>query len=152
MMTPSLLATKIYTPRLRPDVVSRPHLIERLKAGLRCPLTLVSASAGYGKTTLLVELANNIDLPVAWLSLDEWDNDPVRFWTHFISALHSKEPNIGNAALQMLGSTDSTDIQSALTELINELASGEPSIKPYVLVLDDYHSVSGDKLMTYLKT
>ena len=65
MMTPSLITTKLYTPHLRPDLVLRSPLIERLKAGLHCPLTLISAPAGYGKTTLLAELANNIDLPAA---------------------------------------------------------------------------------------
>ncbi len=109
-MVSLLVTTKICAPRLRPDLVSRPHLIERLRAGLHCPLTLVSAPAGYGKTTLLAGLANNVDLPVAWLSLDEGDNDPVRFWTHFISALQTKQPHIGNTVLQMLRSPEFLDI------------------------------------------
>jgi LuxR family maltose regulon positive regulatory protein len=140
-MTSSLITTKICVPRLRSDLVSRPHLIERLKAGLQCPLTLISAPAGYGKTTLLAGLANNSDLLVTWLSLDEGDNDPVRFWTHFISALQAKQPHMGNTILQMLRSPEFLDIQSGLIELINEIASNEPSIQPYILVIDDYHLI-----------
>lgn len=141
VMTPLLITTKIYAPRLRADLVSRPRLIERLKAGLHCPLTLISAPAGYGKTTLLAGLANNVELPVAWLSLDEGDNDRVRFWTHFISALQTKQPHIGNTVLQMLRSPEFPDMQSDLTQLINEIAGTEPSIQPYILILDDYHLI-----------
>jgi LuxR family maltose regulon positive regulatory protein len=140
-MASSLITTKICPPRIRAELVSRPHLLERLEAGLQCPLTLISAAAGYGKTTLLAELTNNSDLPIAWLSLDEGDNDPVRFWTHFISALQTKQPHIGDAVIQMLTSPDFPDIQSSLTELINEIAASDQTIQPYILVLDDYHLI-----------
>ncbi len=139
-MPSSLITTKICVPHLRPDLVLRPHLNERLKAGLHCTLTLISAPAGYGKTTLLAGLANN-GLLTAWLSLDEGDNDPVRFWTHFISALQTKQPHLGNTVLQMLRSLESSDIQSHLIELINEIAGDESSIQPYILILDDYHLI-----------
>jgi LuxR family maltose regulon positive regulatory protein len=141
VMTQSLISTKIHAPRLRPGLVSRPHLIERLKAGLQCPLTLISAPAGYGKTTLIAVLANYADLPVAWLSLDEGDNDPVRFWTHFISSLQTKLPQLGNTVVQTLKSLEVPDVQSCLTQLINEIVSSEPSIQPCILILDDYHLI-----------
>jgi LuxR family maltose regulon positive regulatory protein len=142
-MRPSLLSTKIGIPRLRADIVERASLINRIKVGLDCPLTLVSAPAGYGKTTLLVALIQQLSstrLTAAWLSLDEGDNDPVRFWTHFISALQTKQPHVGDTVLQMLRSPEYPDIQSSLTELINEIAGGE-TVQTYILVLDDYHLI-----------
>jgi LuxR family maltose regulon positive regulatory protein len=146
VMTPSLISTKIYAPRLRPGLVSRPHLIERLKAGLHCPLTLISAPAGYGKTTLIAGLANDVDLPVAWLSLDEGDNDPIRFWAYFISALQTKLPRAGNTVIQTLKSPEVPDVQSCLTQLINEIASAEPSFQPYIHILDDYHLIEEETI------
>ena len=88
-MASLLVNTKIYVPGLRNGLVARMDLVKRLKDGLTCPLTLVSAPAGYGKTTLLAELASQ--MPVAWLSLDEGDNDPVRFWSHFIASLQNED-------------------------------------------------------------
>ncbi len=143
-MRPLLLSTKIDIPRLRADIVERGSLINRIKAGLSCPLTLVSAPAGYGKTTLLAALVQQPDstqLKAAWLSLDEGDNDPVRFWTHFISALQTKQLHIGNTVLLMLRSPEFPDIQSLLIQLINEIAGSETSIQPHILILDDYHLI-----------
>jgi LuxR family transcriptional regulator, maltose regulon positive regulatory protein len=135
----ALVATKICAPRLRTDLVKRKFLVERLKAGLHYPLTLVSAPAGYGKTTLLAELASQI--PVAWLSLDEGDNDPVRFWTHFTAALRIKQPGLGNYIFQTLASIELPPIRSLLIELINELSQGASPPQPYVIILDDYHLI-----------
>ncbi len=143
-MRSSLLSTKTGIPRLRADIVDRASLINRIKAGLDCPLTLVSAPAGYGKTTLLAALIHQPDstqLKVAWLSLDEGDNDPIRFWTHFISALQTKQSHIGNIVPEMLRAPEFPDIQSLLTQLINEIAGSETSIQPYILILDDYHLI-----------
>ena len=86
-MATSLLTTKLYIPPLRPEMVSRPRLIERLNAGLHRKLTLVSAPAGFGKTTLLSEWAASCEWPVAWVSLEEGDNDLTRFLTYFVAAL-----------------------------------------------------------------
>jgi LuxR family maltose regulon positive regulatory protein len=90
-----LLTTKLYMPLIRPDLVSRPRLLERLNAGLHRKLTLISAPAGFGKTTLLSEWAVDCRRPVTWLSLDEGDNDPARFLAYFIAALQMVEENIG---------------------------------------------------------
>jgi LuxR family maltose regulon positive regulatory protein len=88
-MPGSLLTTKFYIPQARVDGVARPRLIERMNEGLRRKLTLVSAPAGFGKTTLLSEWLVGCGQPVAWLSLDEGDNDPSRFLVYFITALQA---------------------------------------------------------------
>ena len=101
-MTTPLLKTKLYTPSPRANLVRRPHLIERLKAGLDSRLTLVSAPAGFGKTTLVTEWLNSAGRPFTWLSLDENDNDPARFLTYLVAALQRIDPAVGQAAQAML--------------------------------------------------
>jgi LuxR family maltose regulon positive regulatory protein len=138
-MRSSLLVTKISVPRLRPGLVARPDLIERLQAGLERPLTLVSAPAGYGKTTLLAALAERV--PAAWLTLDEGDNDPVGFWSHFTAALQVRQPRLGAGVLQMLVSPELPPVRSLLVELINEISVSLPADQPQVIILDDYHNI-----------
>ena len=142
MPTP-ILATKLYTPPPRENVVLRPYLIERLNEGLRRKLTLVSAPAGFGKTTLLSERLAGRDQPAAWLSLDEGDNDPACFWLHFIAALQSVVLNIGAEALDALQSPQLPPIESILTSLLNEIASIPDD---FILVLDDYHTVDSRQI------
>ena len=144
MPTP-LLETKLHSPRVRPTLVSRPRLIERLDAGLsqRHRLTLISAPAGYGKTTLLSEWAAGVEWPLAWLSLDEADDDPVRFWTYVIGALRRAGQDLGQGIQVALRSPGRPTIQDLLTPLINEL---EASTDPLVLVLDDYHLISAPEI------
>src|SRR5512137_3057584 len=100
MSTP-ILATKLYIPPPRPQVVLRPRLIERLNEGLSAgrKLTLISASAGFGKTTLISKWIASCEQPVAWLSLDEGDNDPIRFLVYLVAALQAIAPKIGARAL-----------------------------------------------------
>jgi LuxR family transcriptional regulator, maltose regulon positive regulatory protein len=139
-MPSSLVATKICVPHLREGLVARPELVEQLKSGLSYPLTLISAPAGYGKTTLLVELASQI--PVAWLSLDEEDNDPVRFWSHFTAALQTRILYLTKGIQQILMSSSGVPLtRLLLIQLIDEISSGESPIQPYVIVLDDYHLI-----------
>ena len=90
-MSAPILATKLYIPPPRPKIVLRPRLIERLNEGLSAgrKLTLISASAGFGKTTLVSEWIAGCERPVAWLSLDEGDNDPARFLTYLVAALQT---------------------------------------------------------------
>ena len=114
-MTTPLLATKLYLPRLPAHFVSRPRLIDRLNAAGETRLTLISASAGSGKTTLLSEwLApspenrGRVGQGAAWLSLDEGDNDPARFWTYVIAALQTRQPSLGVAARSLLASPQPT--------------------------------------------
>ena len=137
MDTP-LLVTKLRTPPSRPDRVPRPHLCERLNAGANRSLTLISAPAGFGKTTLLSEWANQSSLPVAWLSLDAGDNDPVRFISYCVAALQMVHADLGAAALSMLGARQPSPIESVLTVLVNDVAT---VARPFALVLDDYHVV-----------
>src|SRR5712692_6371901 len=103
MPTP-ILATKLYIPPLRPNVVIRPRLIERLNEGLHRKLTLISAPAGFGKTTLISEWVASCDRQVAWLSLDEGDSDPTRFLTYLVAALQTIAPHMGEGMLGVLQS------------------------------------------------
>lgn len=140
MVTP-LLATKLYLPPARPGLVTRPRLMQRLQAGLNHSLVLVSAPAGFGKTTLLSEWIhhNQPPVPAAWLSLEEADNDPTRFWDYFIAAIRTLHPEAGNTALELLDSPQPVPIQNTLTELINDLMS---TPNDFLLVLDDYHFIN----------
>ena len=149
-MPTAILATKLYIPRYRPNIVLRSRLIMKLNEGLHHKLSLVSAPAGFGKTTLLSEWIAGCQRPAAWLSLDEGDNDPARFWSHFISALQMVAKNVGMAALGMLQSLQPPPIEAILTSLINEINSIPDN---FILVLDDYHSIDSrqiDKTLTFL--
>jgi LuxR family maltose regulon positive regulatory protein len=146
-----LLATKLFIPPTRPKIVPRSRLIKQLNDGLNRRLTLVSAPAGFGKTTLVTEWLDNlwvdtkeenqIEDRIAWLSLDESDNDPVRFLAYFIAALNRVEkaqPQIGEGALSMLQSPQTPPAEAVLTLLINEITSTPCRM---LLVLDDYHQI-----------
>lgn len=135
-MSGDLLQTKLYVPRLRPSLVPRPHLIEKLNQGLHRKLTLISAPAGFGKTTLVSEWLAGAERPFAWLSLDERDSDLTRFLTYFMAALQTLAPSLGKSVLGMLGSSQPAPVESILTILLNDIAAlpGE-----FALVLDDYH-------------
>jgi len=139
MSTP-ILATKLYIPPPRPKAVLRPRLIERLNEGLSSgrKLTLISASAGFGKTTLVSEWVAVCERPVTWLSLDEGDNDPTRFLTYLVAALQTIAANIGKGVLAILQSPQPPPIESILTALLNEITTIPDN---FVLVLDDYHIV-----------
>jgi LuxR family maltose regulon positive regulatory protein len=137
MSTP-ILTTKLYLPPPRPGAVLRPRLIERLNEGLHRRLTLVSAPAGFGKTTLLGEWIAGCGRPAAWLSLDEGDNDPTRFLAYLLAALQTIAPNIGEGVLGALRSPQPPPTESILTSLLNEISTVPDD---FVLVLDDYHAV-----------
>ncbi len=139
-----LLETKLYIPQAHPDLVPRPRLSKRLKEGLGRKLTLISAPAGFGKTTLLSEwrmIHLDSEWRIGWVSLDEGDNDPVRFFSYFIAALSTIEPGIGEAHLASLQSPHAQPLESVLTFLINEIASIP---QEFVLVLDDYHVIESE--------
>jgi LuxR family maltose regulon positive regulatory protein len=153
---PTLLETKLYVPRPRRDLVPRPRLAERLDRGSASTLTLVSAPAGFGKTTLLTEwLAAGPAAPAdrrlaAWLSLDRGDNDLASFWTYLIAALRTVEPGVGEDALAMLRAPGPQPIGTVLTTLLNDLSAVAGDI---VLVLDDYHVIDAHEVqdgMTFL--
>jgi LuxR family maltose regulon positive regulatory protein len=137
-MSAPILATKLYIPPSRTNLVLRPRLIERLNKGLSASrkLTLISAPAGFGKTTLASEWVAVCERPVTWLSLDEGDNDPSCFLAYLVAALQTITANIGAGALRMLQSPQSPPIESILTVLLNEINALPDN---FVLVLDDYH-------------
>ena len=140
-----LLKTKLFIPPARPDLVSRPRLIEQLDEGLRlgCKLTLVCAPAGFGKTTLLSAWITSCGAQAhfAWVSLDEGDNDTARFWSYVITALQTLEPIIGQAALEMLqvAQTQPPALESLLISLVNDVSTLMVDRRSYILILDDYH-------------
>jgi LuxR family maltose regulon positive regulatory protein len=134
----AILATKLYIPPSRQRVVLRPRLVERLDESLAAGtrLTLVSAPAGFGKTTLVSEWVAGCGRPVAWLSLDEGDSDPSRFQTYLVAALQTVAPGIGEGLLALLRSPQPPPPESTLTALLNDIAAIPSDL---VLVLDDYH-------------
>src|ERR671916_822006 len=137
MSTP-ILTTKLYAPPPRPHAVPRPRLTGRLNEGLPRKLTLISAPAGFGKTTLLGEWVAGCERLAAWLSLDEADSDPTRFLAYLVAALQTIAPNIAEGVLGALQSPQPPPTESILTALINEINTIPDQI---VLVLDDYHAV-----------
>jgi len=141
----TLLTTKLYFPPVRPNLVSRPRLVEMLNEGLRGPLTLIAAPAGYGKTTLMGEwrVRQGSNTPVSWLSLEASDNDPARFWLYLISALDALQPGLGGDALVLLESPQLPPIESLLTVLINDLSA---FYKDFVLALDDVHVITAPEI------
>ncbi len=149
MPTP-ILATKLYIPRLRPHVVSRPRLIERLNEGLQRNLILISAPAGFGKSTLVREWVALIERPTAWLSLDAGENDPTRFLTYLVAALQTIAVTLGEGVLSVLHSPQPPPTEAMLTALLNDITTISDQ---FVLVLDDYHVLDAqpvDQALTFL--
>ena len=149
MSTP-ILATKLYVPPHQPKVVFRPRLIERLNEGLDHRLTLISAPAGFGKSTLISEWVAGSERQAAWLSLEEGDNDPTRFLAYLVAALQTIAADIGEGVLSMLRSPQPPPTESILTALLNEVTTVPDD---FVLVLDDYHVIDTrpvDAALTFL--
>jgi len=136
-----LLHTKLFIPRPRKNLVARPRLVDCLNEGLDKRLTLIAAPAGFGKTTLLSEWIAQSPRCVTWLSLDETDNDPSRFWTYFIASLQSLSPQLGANALALLQSSTAPAVTSILAILINELSVFQDA---FAIVLDDYHVIEAN--------
>ena len=139
-----LLATKLHIPRLRPQLVSRSSLVERLQQGMDYALTLVSAPAGFGKTTLLTQWVAESKVPVSWLSLEPEDNEPVRFLSYLIAALQEQDPQLGMSVLALLESRQAAPLESALAVLTNELVNHRTG--DFVLILDDYHVITSEAI------
>ena len=153
-MVTTILATKLYIPPPRAKIVLRPRLIERLNEGLssgRAPgVTLISASAGFGKSTLVSEWVASCGRPVAWLSLDNGDSNLSRFLTCIIAALQTIQPALGENLLAALQAPQPPPVETLLTSLLNEISALPDDL---ILVLDDYHlldSKSVDAALTFL--
>ena len=142
MSTP-ILTTKLYIPKPPSNLVPRISLIEKLSQNFEKKITLVSAPAGFGKTTLLSECAANCEYPTAWLSLDGGDNETARFLSYLITALQTIDRDIGESALNTLNSLQSGPMDIILTNLINDVAKTPDK---FVLVLDDYHVIESSDI------
>lgn len=138
-----VLRTKLFIPRKRNNLVSRPRLVDRINSRLDKKLTLISAPAGFGKTTLLSEWISTCPRRVTWLFLDEGDNDPNLFWTYFIASLQELHTDLGSRAFAQVQSQQPPPIKSILTELINDLTTYS---EPFASVLDDYHFIDAQPI------
>jgi len=140
----ALLATKLHVPRTRPGFVVRPRLVDRLAQAHEGELVLVCAPAGFGKTALLADWARHRQRSVAWLSLDEGDNDPVRFWRHAAAALDRVRLGVAQQVAALLqGGLQPSSFEAVVTALVNELAGVAEEV---VLVLDDYHLIQAPQV------
>jgi len=146
----TLIRTKLHLPFTRPELVSRPRLQQQIAQGLRGPLTLITAPAGFGKTTLVASCIAGPGMPIAWLSLDKDDNQAGRFLSYLIAALQEADHTIGSEAARLLAASQQAPTETILTNLINDLDNPHKEI---VLVLDDYqfiHSQAVHEEVTFL--
>lgn len=135
---PALLVTKLYVPQGRSAHVSRGELLAALDAGADCKLVLIAAAAGFGKTSLVADWCNQQAENAAWFSLDEGDNDPIRFLSYVVGAIQTCHPQIGGELLAALQSPQPPPTAHALATLVNQLARIPDRL---LLVLDDYHVI-----------
>ena len=139
-----ILRAKLYVPRGRPGAVARSRLYERLDEGVGRDLTVVSAAAGFGKSTLLADWSRRSGLPVAWVSLDERDDDPVRFISYLMAAIGTVHDGFGATTRAFLGALHSqAELEPVLTALSNEILELPHD---FVLVLDDFHVLRSEEV------
>ncbi|MCP4623829.1 MAG: hypothetical protein GY850_09895, partial [bacterium] len=138
-----LLPTKLYIPQLRKDSVRRSHLVDRLNGQIGRKLILVSAPAGFGKTTLISEWISSLKAPIAWLTLDAYDTDPFHFIHYLAAALMEINPKIGEKARSILQSQPRSSIDFIMTSLVKDIAEFPGRI---MLVLDDYHLIDSEAI------
>jgi LuxR family maltose regulon positive regulatory protein len=146
-MQADLLTVKLYVPPLRPTLIPRPRLTAAVSQALARSLTLVSAPAGYGKTTLVSSWLHESGVPSAWLSLDEADNDPSRFLQYFMTALRTVVPTIQEDRPGMLQAIQPAPFDALMSSLINEIMA---HTAPFVLVLDDFHIIHAQPVLEML--
>lgn len=133
------LTTKLYLPPARQTLVDRPVLLDQLNEGLRGRLTLVSAPAGFGKTSLVAAWRKQCETPLAWVSLDEEDNDPLRFLDYLIGALQMVDSDLGDESADLLRKSSTTPpVKVVLTSVLNEINAYD---KEFVMAFDDYHVI-----------
>ncbi len=138
-MTTPILATKLFVPPLRPKIIPRPRLITQLNNGLHRRLTLVSAQAGFGKTTIVSQWIHSIDRLIGWFSIDERDSEPQQFLAYLVAALETISAEIAPQTISLLQSQPPPSPEATLTTLLNEVAAFP---NPFVVVLDDYHRIT----------
>ena len=154
-MSLPLLQAKLYTPSLPPQIITRQRLTEHLNHGLQwgSKLSLISAPAGFGKTTATLAWLRDLQRPFAWLSLDESDNDLLRFLCYFIGALQTIFPDVGDGLVEAYqAAPEPATLEAVLTALLNKLGQTDA---PFLLVLDDYHAIENtavDELLGFWLT
>ena len=157
LITDPIIRTKLFAPPFSPNLVSRPRLTKTLNKGLDCKLILVSAAAGFGKTTLLSEWFHLLkqerasSLSIAWLSLDTGDNDPYRFWNYVLSAIEPTVPGVKDQLTPFLLSHQANALENLLTALLNVLERfSQPTVaslqQKFVLAIDDYHVIHNEAI------
>ncbi|AFQ43350.1 LuxR C-terminal-related transcriptional regulator [Desulfosporosinus meridiei] len=146
-----LLKTKIHVPKPRPGLIGRKRLLERLDEGLLTgrPFALISAPAGYGKTTLVTNWLAGLDRAKAWLSLDELDNDPVRFFSYLIASLQTIDLKIGQETTRLLSGSGLLPVSAVAVTLLNEILAAS---QPFVLVLDDFQEIKNETIFQAVQT
>ncbi len=142
-MSDTLLTTKLFVPQPPSELIPRPHLAERLSEGLARKLTLVSAPAGFGKSTLVTGWLTETGHTPAWLSLDQGDNDPIRFWTYLIAAVQTVGGEVGDEARHIISSPQLRSAEPAVISLINDISRLPHRL---ILVLDDYHVIEAGRI------
>ncbi|MGC5326287.1 LuxR C-terminal-related transcriptional regulator [Brevibacillus sp. SYSU BS000544] len=138
-----LLTTKLFVPHGSGALIARPRLIKYLNRALACKVSIITSPPGFGKSTLLGEWVNQLQVPVGWLSLDSGDNDLVRFWVYVIAALQKVKKGLGSQALALLQSSVQPDLENVMALLVNELVTVEGD---FVLILDDYHVIEDSEV------
>jgi LuxR family maltose regulon positive regulatory protein len=133
------LTTKLFLPPPRQTLVERPHLVERLDEGLRGRLTLISAPAGFGKTSLVAAWRRQSELPLAWVSLDEGDNEPARFLDYLVAALQTIGAGLARETSTLLQAAPAPPLKAVLTSLLYELNEGGSD---FAVAFDDYHVIN----------
>ena len=139
----SLLLSKLQHPHLKPDLVLRPRLFTRLDEGLQKKLIVLSAPAGFGKTTLLASWLESSSLPSVWLTLDEDENDPARFLRYLVAAFQQLDSAFDDTVLELLSSPQPALHKAALTALLNQVEALQTDS---ILVLDDFHLISNPEI------
>ncbi|WHY21158.1 LuxR C-terminal-related transcriptional regulator [Paenibacillus sp. G2S3] len=133
-----IVGTKLHIPRVRKTLVSRPRLMRKLNEGMDYKLTLISAQAGYGKTTALSEWIGHCDTQVAWVSLDMQDNDWAQFWSYVTASIQERCPRFGSTVQPLLMNGPSMTLEPAIVALLNELNNLTSEL---IIILDDYHVI-----------
>jgi LuxR family transcriptional regulator, maltose regulon positive regulatory protein len=148
-LRPPLLRTKFFIPKPSQPVVTRPQLLTLLNRSLQLPLIVISAPAGFGKTTLVGEWIRNINLPTTWLSLDHGDDDPSCFFSYFIGALQQVNKSIGREIQNVLGSGQLPPVPFITASLINDILAADT---PFILILDDFQEIQDPVIFEVLDT
>ena len=147
MLENPIIATKFYIPPVNPDLVIRPRLHALLAGGMHQPLILVSAPAGYGKSALVSDWVQQLNVPFAWLTLDEADDEPLRFFLYFAATLQKADPSMGTELMTLLQANQLPPQETLVTLLVNDLLGMKSEL---VCVLDDFQSIQNAFILATL--